>query len=75
MKPLEIREPDLDKRPDRIFEPGVTSDGKSLLVALPHLGRIDPLFEPIITGYQQLLDPLARVRPLHERSLAAHISV
>jgi hypothetical protein len=74
-EPLEISEPDLHQRPDRVLEPSVPSEGKGLLIALPHLGRIDPLFETIITGYQELLDPLPRVSRLHERSLAAHISV
>src|SRR5205823_4863000 len=72
---FEIRKPNLDQGPDRIFEPGLAGDRKGLLVALPYLGRIDPLLETIVAGYQQLLDSLACVSGLHERSLAAHISV
>ena len=74
-KPLEIGEPDLHQRPDRILEPSLPSDHKSLLVALPCFGGIDALFETFVTGYEQLLDPLMRVPRLHERSLAAHFSV
>src|SRR3954470_14610627 len=73
--PLETRKPDLDQRPDRVLEPGLAGDGESLLVALAYLGRIDPLLETIVAGDEQLLDPLVRVSGLHERSLAAHISV
>jgi hypothetical protein len=74
-RPQEIREPDLDQRPDRVLEPGLAGDGESLLVALAYLGRIDPLLETIVAGDEQFLDPLVRVSGLHERSLAAHISV
>ena len=72
---LEIGKPDLDQRPDRTFETGLTGDRKSLLVTLPYLGGIDALFETIVARYQQLLDSLVRVACLHQRSLAAHISV
>ena len=53
----------------------LTGNGESLLVALAYLGRIDPLLETIVAGDEQFLDPLVRVSGLHERSLAAHISV
>lgn len=72
---LKIRKPDLNQRSDRVFEPGLPGDRESLLVALPYLGRIDPLLETIVTRDQELLDSLVRVLGLHERSLAAHISV
>src|SRR6478736_4023703 len=73
--PLEIGEPDLHQRPDRILEPGLARDYKSLLVALPNLRRIDPLLQPVVTCDEQLLDPLARVLGLHDRSLTAQSSV
>jgi hypothetical protein len=74
-KPLEIGEPNLDQRPDRILEAGFHRDGQRLFVALSRLGRIDALFEAIVPGNQQLLNPPASVGALHARSLAAHISV
>jgi hypothetical protein len=72
---LKIRKPDLNQRSDRVLEPGLPGDRESLLVALPYLGRIDALLETIVTCDQELLDSLVRVLGLHERSLAAHISV
>jgi len=74
-KALEIGNPDLDHRPDRILEPGLPRDRQGLLVALPDLGRIDALFETIVAGYQELSDPRVRILGLHERSVAGHISV
>jgi hypothetical protein len=75
LKPLEVRKPDLDQRPDRVLEPGLARERQGLLVALPDLCRIDALLETIVARYQELLDPRVRVSGLHERSLAAHISV
>jgi CheY-like chemotaxis protein len=74
-KPLEIGDPDLDQRPDRILEARLACDLECLFVAFPGLCRIDALLEPIIPGNQQLLDPLVSVSLLHGRSLAAHLSV
>jgi CheY-like chemotaxis protein len=74
-KPLEIREPDVDQRLDRILQPGLARDGERLLVALARFAMIHPLLEPVVAGHKQLLDPRPSVDLLHERSLAAHISV
>jgi glycosyltransferase involved in cell wall biosynthesis len=74
-EPLEIREPDLDERPDRVLQPRFPRHRERLLVALACLGRIDSLFQPVVPGHKQLLDPLARIGRLHARSLAAHVSV
>jgi hypothetical protein len=74
-EPLEIGEPDLDQRLDRPLEPGLAGHLERLLVALPRLGRIDALLEPVVARHEQLLDPLARVAPLHVGSLAVHLSV
>src|SRR5436190_13690551 len=73
-EPLEIGEPDLDQRPDRLLEPGLAGQRERLLIVLSRLGRIDPLLEPVVARHEQLLDPLARVTPLHVRSLAVHLS-
>jgi glycosyltransferase involved in cell wall biosynthesis len=42
-KPFEVREPDLDERPDRVLEPGFARDCERLLVGLAHLLRRDAL--------------------------------
>jgi CheY-like chemotaxis protein len=73
-EPLEIREPDLDERPDRILEPGLACGLERLLVALPRLRRVDSLLQTIVSGHQQLLDPFASVVPLHKSTLTSHIS-
>jgi len=66
-KPLEIREPDLDERPDLLLEPGLARDRERLLEALPNLRRVDALLEPVVAGDEQLLDLLAGFVPFHFR--------
>src|SRR6476469_4702629 len=67
-EPLEVREPDLDERPDRILEPGFPRSLEGLLVALSRLGRIDPLLESIVARDQELLDLYACGVRAHEES-------
>ena len=75
MKPFELAKANLDQRLDRLLEARLPRDRKRLLVALPYLDGIDSLLETIVTGDQELLDPRVRFSGLHDRSLAAHISV
>ena len=67
-EPLEVREPDLDERPDRILETGFPRSLERLLVALPRLGRVDPLLEPVVARDQELLDLCARGVRAHEEA-------
>src|SRR4029079_1510131 len=54
----QIRDPDLDERPDPLLEPGLAREGERLFPALPRLLRIDALLEPVVARHEQLLDPL-----------------
>jgi hypothetical protein len=63
--PFEVREPDLDERSDRLFEASFARLFEGLFVALPHLGRVDPLLEAVVPGDEQLLDPLAGLLVSH----------
>jgi hypothetical protein len=74
-QPFEIGKADLDQRPDRVLEARFSRNGERLLVACPRFRGIDALLEAIVTGDEELLNPLTRVFGLHDRSLAAHISV
>jgi hypothetical protein len=58
---VEIGQPDLDERSDRVLEPGLPRDLERLLVALTDLVERDPLLEPVVARHQELLDALARV--------------
>ena len=71
--PLEVGEPDLDERPHRLLEPGLTREGERLLVAFAGPGRDDSLLEAVVAGDEELLDPLPRLLPLHKRTLTVHI--
>jgi hypothetical protein len=73
-KPLEIGQPDLDERPDRVLETRLARGLERLLVALADFRRIDPLLQPVVAADEQLLDPLPRSLPLHKRSVTVHIS-
>jgi len=44
-----------------------------LLVALPCLLGVDALFEPVVAGDEELLDPLSRVLPLHKFTVTSQI--
>src|SRR6185369_4115223 len=60
-EPLEIGEPDLDERPDRILETRLAGHRESLLVGLSDLLVGDPLLEPVVPRHEQLLDSFACV--------------
>src|SRR5207253_975709 len=66
-------QPDLDERTDRLLEPGILRRLEGLLVALPHLLRVDALLEAVVSGDQELLDPLPGVVALHKRTVTSHI--
>jgi CheY-like chemotaxis protein len=69
---LEVGEPDLDERPDRLFDSCFAGELERLLVALPRLFGRDTLFEPVVAGDQQALDLGSNLvsRGVHIRSLA-----
>src|SRR5262249_61714493 len=68
-EPLEVGEPDLDERPHAVLEAGLPRDGERLLVGLPDLRRVDALLQPVVTGDEQLLDPLPCLAALHRPRL------
>ncbi len=68
-EPFEIGEPDLDERPDPLLEAGGARELERLLVARADLLRRDAVLEPVVTCEKQFLDPLARRRVLHARSV------
>src|SRR5262245_38802612 len=45
---VQVGEPDLHERPHRILETRFAGGGQGLLVALAHLGGIDPLLQPVV---------------------------
>jgi hypothetical protein len=49
-EPLDVGEPDLDEGPDPLLKPSLPRDLERLLVALPRLGGIDPLLQPVIAS-------------------------
>jgi preprotein translocase subunit SecG len=70
LEALEVREPELDERPDALLEPRLAGDSERLLVAFARFCGGDALLEPVVAGHEQLLDPRARVLlPLHGRSV------
>src|SRR5439155_21115413 len=74
-KPLEVGEPELDERADRLLQPRLARKRQRLLVALAGLRRIHALFQPVVAGDEQLLDLLTWARPLHKRTVAVQIYV
>src|SRR5205823_3186560 len=66
-EPLQIREPELDERPDRVLETGRARLLERLLEALPDLHRVDALLQPVVSRDQELLDPFPRVFAWHFR--------
>jgi len=44
-----------------------------VLVALPDLGGVDALFEPVVTGDEELLNPIPCLVPLHKSTVTVHI--
>src|SRR4029077_1223782 len=71
-EPLEVGEPDLDERADRVFEPCFAGGLERLLIALPGLGRIDALLQPVVSGDEELLDSFVRLAPLHKSTVTGH---
>jgi protein translocase SecG subunit len=69
-EPLEVREPDLDERANRLLEPRLARDRERLLVRRTNLLRRDPLLQPVVARDEELLDPLACVGIGHRESLA-----
>src|SRR5437870_4236186 len=72
-EPLEVGEPELDQRADRLLEPCLARERERLLVALAGLRRIDALLQPVVAGDEELLDLLTYARPLHKRTVAVQI--
>src|SRR4051794_36291400 len=68
-EPFEVREPDLDQRPDRLLEPGLLRDRQRLLVALPDLLGRNALLQAVVAGQEQVVDLLARCRLIHAEYL------
>jgi preprotein translocase subunit SecG len=60
-EPVEIGQPDLDKRSHGGFEARLARDLERLLVALPGLRRVDALLETVVTRHEQTLDLRPRV--------------
>src|SRR6476660_4039036 len=58
-EPLQIGEPDLDERTDRILETCLSRDRERLVVGLPDLLGGHALLEPVVARDEQLLDALA----------------
>ena len=73
-EPLEVGEPDLHERPDGVLEPRLARGLERLLVALPHLCRVDALFQPVVARDEELVDPLPRLLGLHIRSVTVQIA-
>ena len=72
-EPLEVGEPDLDERADRVLEACLARGLERLLVALAGLRRVDALLEPVVAGDEELLDPLPCLVPLHKSTVTVHI--
>jgi CheY-like chemotaxis protein len=71
-EPFEVGEPDLDERPDLVFDPRLASELERLLVALPRFLDGDALLEPVVAGDEQALDLGSNLIAggVHIRSLA-----
>jgi preprotein translocase subunit SecG len=66
---LQVAEPRLDQRPDRVLETCLARDGQRLLVRRAHLLDRDPLLEPVVARHEELLDTHARVLVRHRESV------
>ena len=60
-EPVEIGEPDLDQRPDRVLEAVLARQRERLLVGGAHPFGPDALFQPVVPGDEELLDLRADV--------------
>ena len=74
IEPLEVGQPDLDQRADRLLETRVARDGERLFVALPRLRGSDTLLQTVVAGDEKSLNALTGVVALHIRTVAVHIS-
>ena len=72
-EPLEVRKPELDERANPPLEACLAGRLQRLLVALAGFRRIDALFEPVVSGDEELLNPLPCVVPLHKSTVTVHI--
>src|SRR5206468_4037882 len=72
-EPREVREPDLDERPDALLEPVLLRQPQCRLVALARLLRRHTLLQPIVARDEMLLNLLAG-RVGHGRSVALPLS-
>src|SRR6476659_8045777 len=72
-EPLEVREPELHERADRLLEASLACRLQRLLVALTGFRRIDALFEPVVSGDEELLNLLPCLVPLHKSTVTVHI--
>jgi CheY-like chemotaxis protein len=72
-EPLEVREPDLHERAYCLLDACFARLLERLFVALAHLCRVDSLLEPVVSGYEELLNPLPRLVPLHKSTVTVHI--
>ena len=68
MRLVEIGDPDLDERPDRVLDPGFASELERLLPALARLRGVDALFQTVVSGYEELLDPFTKIVLQHRKS-------
>ena len=66
---IEIGQPDLDERPDRVFEAGLPGRLERGLVARAYLVEGHSLLEPVVPRDEQVLDLRVRVvgRGVHRR--------
>jgi CheY-like chemotaxis protein len=71
-EPLEVGQPELDERANRILDPRLARELERLSVALPDFLDLDALFEAVVSGDEQPLDLGAYLiaRGVHIRSLA-----
>lgn len=74
-EPLEVGEPEVDKRPHALLEPGRPRDLERLLITLPRLPWIHALLKSVVPSDEKFLDSLARIVALHIRTVAVQISI
>ena len=67
----QVREPDLDERPNRLLEPRLARDLERLLPALARLGRVDALLQPVVARDEQLWIRRPGLVGPHRASLSA----
>ncbi len=65
-EPFEIGQPELDERPDRVFEARFPRQLQRLLVAAANLFRSYALLEAVVSGDQEFVDLLTWVVICHK---------